>query len=198
MFRSNFLALALAGLVAATSPAVADPVGFSFRVANRAAPSPVLQGAMNFDGGRYYGSLSARTEPSPDRLASGRLRVGFRPHVGRTAFDVGYSRAGDVCCGAFDAGVSRPLGRGRMGMKLSVEADSGVSRASTQANLPVSARVTLEGRIDGRYSPATDAESLGVEIGVVNALSRSARFNLRLREASDAPGRAEVAFGVSF
>jgi hypothetical protein len=199
MLRPAVLTLAATAFsAAAAAPAASDPLGFRFRVADAAAPDPVLHGDVTIAGGSYYGSLSARTEADPDRLASGRLRVGVRPRLGPNAFDLGYSQAGEACCGAFAAGVSRPLGRGRFGVNVSVDADTGTSSATTEASVPIGAHVTLNGRLDGRYAPAGDAETLKVEFAVVNAPSRRSRLEMRLREASDAPGRAEVLFRVTF
>lgn len=199
MFRATaslmLFALAIAGL---SGPAGADPFGFSFNVADPAAPSPVLQGAVNVAGGAYYGSVSARTDPAPDRLATARLRLGVRPRLGRNAFDINYNRADDTCCGTFDAGVVRPLGRGRFGANLSVDAGSGASKASTHADFAVTERVTLEGRLDGRYAPAGTTESLNVELGVVSALAPRSRLGVRLRDASDGPSRAEIVLRLTF
>ncbi len=101
---------------------------------------------------------------------------------------------------AGDFGYRPLLGawRGHVGVKLHVEAESGRSTATTRAEYPVTRSVTIEGRLEGVYAPQQDNEALRAEFGVAQTVAPRSRLYLRLREASDAPGRAEFTLRLAF
>jgi len=196
--------LSLALALALAAPARADPMGLSTGLTverpRAHAPDPRPNDSLESRAGRYHRSVRGRTRPEPKHAADFDLHVGVRPQVGAVAVDLAYiPPVGATCCGTVALGLDRKLGMANVGGALRVDSGTAIARAEARAAVTLGRRTRVSGALGGRYDPGASGSNadVSIDLGASRPLG-PVWLDLRLTEASYAPGRAELTMEINF
>ena len=204
----TLLALAVAALSSLAGPAAADPFRmtsyFSVERPRERPSDPLLKGRVEGSAGGFYGGFRGRTVPLAEHSAAFNLYVGVRPRFGTLDLDVGYSRhmtdeaAG--CCGVFALRLDREIGQSaELGARLQMDPAAESGRAEAHAEVRLFRRTRIKGTLGHTFrSAGAEASTVTFNFGATRPLGTGASLDLRYRDASYRPGRAEVALRVRF
>lgn len=204
----TLLSLVAAVLSGLAGPAAADPFRmisvFSVERPRERPTEPLLKGRVEGAAGNFYGGFRGRTVPLAEHSAAFDIYVGVRPRLGTLDVDVGYSRhvtdeaAG--CCGTFALRLDREIGQSaELGAQLRMDPAGESGRAEARAEVHIFERTRIQGTLGHNFDGAgPEASAVTFDFGATRPLGTGASLDLRYRDASYRPGRAEVSVKVRF